>query len=112
MSAQGGQTRRSYAVIWRTGNGPVRPGKLVLTPAGLQLETGTPGGRLSALRIRYEDVASIEKAAPGERIRGRPTTLVRRPEREPLSIATLEGPGSAHELVERLSQALPTGEAV
>jgi hypothetical protein len=111
MSAREEHARRSYAVIWRSGDGPVRPGKLVLAPASLQVETGAPSGRLSALRIRYADVASVEKAAPGERLRGRPTTLVRRREREPLASATLDEPGSAHELMERLTRALPGRDA-
>jgi hypothetical protein len=110
MSARGEQAR-SYAVIWRSGEGPVTPGKLVLAPTGLELETGAPGGRLSALRIRYADVDSVEKAAPGERLRGRPTTLVRRASREPLAIATLDRPGAAHEVAERLSQALASRDA-
>ncbi len=111
MSAQDEEARRSYAVIWRSGDGPIRPGKLVLAPVSLQVEAGTPGGQLSALRIRYADVASVEKATPGERIHGRPTMLVRRREREPLSIAALDGPGSAHELMERLSRALTSRDA-
>jgi hypothetical protein len=100
--------RPSYAVIWRSGTGPVRPGKLVLGPTSFHLETGKPGGRLSAQRIRYADLASVEKATPAERLHGRPTTLVRRQEREPLAISALDGPGSAHELVERLAGALPS----
>ena len=50
-----GDPRASYAVIWRSGDGPVRPGKLVLGPTSFHLETGKPGGRLSAQRIRYAD---------------------------------------------------------
>ncbi|HXV33582.1 MAG TPA: hypothetical protein VD769_06200 [Gaiellaceae bacterium] len=100
--------RTSYAVIWRSGDGPVRPGKLVLGPKSFHLETGKPGGRISAERIRYADLASVEKAPPAERLHGRPTTVVRRTEREPLSISAMDGLGSAHEIVERLARSLPS----
>jgi hypothetical protein len=100
--------RKSYAVIWRSGDGPVRPGKLVLGPTSFHLETGKPGGRLSAQRIRYADLASVDKAVPAERLHGRPTTVVRRTEREPLAISAVDGLGSAHEIVERLARALPS----
>jgi hypothetical protein len=102
---------RSYAVIWRLGDGPVSAGKLVLGTTGLQLETGAPGGRLSAQRIRYADLASVDKATTAERLHGRPTTVVRRKERAPLAISALDGPGSAHELGERLAEALPDRDA-
>ena len=98
-------------MIWRTGNGPVSAGKLVLGTTGFQLETGAPGGRLSAQRIRYADLASVEKATAAERLHGRPTTVVRRRERAPLAICALDGPGSAHELGEQLAGALSGKDA-
>jgi hypothetical protein len=101
--------RRSYAVIWRTGDGPVRPGKLVFGAQGFRLETGAPGGRLTTEGIRYGDLELIEKASQGQRLHGRPTTLVRRSEREPLAIAALDGPGFAHEITERLARAARAG---
>lgn len=97
-------------MIWRTGGGPVSAGKLVLGTAGFQLETGAPG-RMSAQRIRYADLASVEKATTAERLHGRPTTVVRRKERAPLAICALDGPGSAHELGERLAGALSGKDA-
>lgn len=102
---------RSYAVIWRLGEGPVRAGKLVLGAAAFHLETGAPGGRMSVQRIRYDDLGSVEKATTAERLHGRPTTVVRRKERAPLAICALDGPGSAHELGERLAEALPDRSA-
>jgi hypothetical protein len=99
--------RTSYAVIWRNGDGPVRPGKLVLGPKSFHLETGRPGGRLSAQRIRYADLASVEKARPAERLNGRPTTVVRRTARDPLVISAVDGLGSAQEIVERLAREVP-----
>ena len=104
MTSRSDHPRRSYAVIWRSGDGPIRPGKLVLGPASLRLETGSPGGRSSTEGIRYADLASVEKAPSAQRIHGRPTTLVRRREREPVAIAALDGPGTAHEIAERLAR--------
>ena len=95
--------RRSYAVIWRNGDGRVRPGKLVLGASSVQLEAGTPG-RSTTEGIRYDDLASIETAPSAQRLHGRPTTLVRRLGHEPITIAALDGPGCAHEIAERLAR--------
>jgi|Tabmets5t2r1_1033131.scaffolds.fasta_scaffold16338_2 hypothetical protein len=96
--------RRSYAVIWRAGDGPIRPGKLVLGPSSFKLETGVPGGRSTTAGIRYADLASVEIAPSAERLHGRPTTLVRRSKHEPITIAALDSPGSAHEIAEGLAR--------
>jgi hypothetical protein len=109
MTTRSEHLRRSYAVIWRTGNGPISPGKLVIGAMSLRLETGAPGGRSTTEGIRYADLASVEKASSSQRIHGRPTTLVRRREREPVAIAALDGPGSAHEIAERLGWAVQGG---
>ena len=104
MTVRHDQPRRSYAVIWRTGDGPIRPGKLVLEAASFRLETGSPDGRSTTEGIRYADLASVEKASSTQRIRGRPTTLVQRRERETVAIAALDSPGTAHEIAERLAR--------
>lgn len=97
----------SYAVIWREGDGPVRPGKLVVGPESLELETGTPDGRMTAYWVRYADLSSVERALPEQRLRDRPTALLTRPDREPLAVAALEGMGFYQEIVERIAGALP-----
>ena len=106
MTTSSDQPRRSYAVIWRTGDGPVSPGKLVLGVTSFRLETGAPSGRSTTEGIRYADLDSIENASAAQRIHGRPTTLVKRLEREPVAIAALDGPGSAHEIAEQLARAV------
>lgn len=105
MTTQGDDRPPSYAVIWRTGQGPVRPGKLVLEATRLRLETGKPGGRSTIEGILYTDLVSIESAPASERIHGHPTTLVGRTGREPLAIAALDSPGSAHEIAMLLAGA-------
>lgn len=104
MTTRRDEQAGAYAVIWRAGAGPVRPGKLVLGATGLRLETGAPGGRLTTEGIPYADVASLEQAPSAQRLHGRPTILIRRCGRDPLAIATLDSPGSAHELAERLAR--------
>ena len=110
MATQGDRPP-SYAVIWRTGDGPVRPGKLVLEATRLRLETGTPGGRSTVEGILYTDLVSIEGAPAAQRIHGHPTTLVGRAGREPLAIAALDSPGSAHEIAMLLARAAGGTEA-
>ena len=95
---------RSYAVIWRTGDGPIKPGKLMLGTSSFQLETGTPDGRSTTEGIRYADLATIEMAPSAQRLRGLPTTLLTRPRHEPMTIAALDSPGSAHEIAELLAR--------
>jgi hypothetical protein len=111
MTTRRDEQRRRYAVVWRAGDGPVRPGGLVLGTAGLQLETGAPDGRLSAQRLRYADLARVEKAPPSDRLHGRPTTLVHRRNCPPVAIAALDGPGFAHEIAERLVRAVTAASA-
>ena len=97
----------SYAVTWRTQDGAVAAGKLVLDSTALRLESGAPRGRRSALTLRYEDLAAVEMARrPEERILDRPTALVTRAERPLLALAAVDGPGALHELVERLADAI------
>jgi hypothetical protein len=100
-------TRRSYAVTWREGDGPVRAGKLMLGSRGLRLEGGTARGRLSAERIFYNGLSGVATARHSEeRIRGRPTLVLKRSGRPPLAIACVDGLGCLREVAERLGRAL------
>lgn len=98
--------RKSYAVLWQDGDGPVSAGKLVLGPASLRLETGSGAGRASSKVIRYEELTSVANAAPSDRIRSRPTAVIGRSRRDRLSIAAVDGLGSGREIVERLTSRL------
>ena len=98
---------RSYAVVWREGEGPVQAGELVLGPTSLRLETGARRERLSAQSLRYEELVSVGTAPPDQRIRGRPTAVVERHRRDRLAIAAVDGLGAVHEIVERLARLLP-----
>lgn len=98
--------QESYAVLWREGDGSVSAGKLVLGPTSLCLETGTGRSRTSWTILRYAELATVETAAPADRIRSRPTALVKRGGRDRLAIAAVDGMGSVREIVERLTAQL------
>jgi hypothetical protein len=99
--------RRSYAVTWREGDGPVRAGKLELGPRGLQLEGGAARGRLSARRIFYGHLSGVAPARqPSDRIGGHPTLVLKRFEQAPVAITSVDNPGCLHELAQRLRLAI------
>ena len=95
--------RKSYAVLWREGDGAVSAGKLVFCAASLRLETGIGRERASASVLRYADLATVEIAAPAERLRSRPTALLKRTGRDGLAIAAVDRIGSVREIVEQLT---------
>jgi hypothetical protein len=99
--------RKSYAVLWRAGDGPVNAGKLVLGPTSLRLDTGSGSGRASSKVIRYADLTSVAHAVPVDRIRSQPTAVLSRSTRHGLSIAAVDGMGSVREIVERLNACVP-----
>jgi hypothetical protein len=98
--------RRSYAVLWQDGDGPISVGELVLGPTSLRLETGSGAGRASSKVIRYDELRSVANAAPSDRIRSQPTAVIGRRRRDRLSIAAVDGVGSGREIVERLTSRL------
>ena len=98
--------RKSYAVLWQDGDGPVSAGKLVLGPMSLRLETGSGPGRASSKVVRYAQLTSVSNASPAERIRSRATAVLGRSGRDRLSIAAVDGMGSGREIVERLTSRL------
>ena len=98
--------RKSYAVLWRDGDGPISAGKLVLGPTSLRLEAGSSPGRASSKVIRYAELTGVANAAPADRIRSRPTAVVDRSRRDRLSMAAVDGMGSVREIVERLTAQL------
>ena len=98
--------RKSYAVLWQDGDGPISAGKLVLGPTSFRLETGSGAGRASSKVIRYQELTDVANAAPSDRIRSRPTAVIGRSRRDRLSIAAVDGMGSGREIVERLTSQL------
>jgi hypothetical protein len=98
--------QKSYAVLWREGDGPVSAGKLVLGPKSLRLDAGAGRTRSTSRVLRYAELATVGMAALADRIRSRPTAVVERNERDRLTIAVLDGTGSVREIVEQLAAQL------
>ena len=63
-------------------------------------------GRASSKVIRYPDLTDVEKAAPADRIRSRPTAVINRGSGTLVSIAAIDGMGSVREIVDRLRASL------
>jgi hypothetical protein len=91
-----------YAVVWRTGAGPISSGKLELGADDLVLH----GSRESdALRIPLDQLSSAEiRRAAGERINGDKSLVLERHSCERVLVAALGGVGLLGELTELLAR--------
>jgi len=89
---------RSYAVVWSEGE-TLGSGRLEACGDRFELQ-----GRETRLSIAFSDLAgaSISRRA-ADRLRGLPVLLLRRRDREPVRIASLEGPGVLHELAQHVA---------
>jgi hypothetical protein len=94
---------RSYAVIWRDGEGPVHAGKLVLGADSLRLD-GASRSRKVLQAIRYEHLGRGRFASGPERLRSLPTLLVEHGRGLCLALASVEGSGSLQELAALIVQ--------
>ena len=52
-------SEKSYAVLWRDGDGPISAGKLVLGPTSLRLEAGSGAGRVSSKVVLYRSSRAL-----------------------------------------------------
>lgn len=103
-SMEAGDARRSYAVTWRDGEGPVRAGRLELGESALRLEGGDARGRLYATSVRYRDVATVRISREcADRLTERSTLVVGRPDGRPIRIASVQGLGMLTEVLDRLA---------
>jgi hypothetical protein len=99
--------RRSYAVLWREDDGPVRAGKLELGAHSLTLEDGKARRRLSLSSFAYRDLIRIEATrSPRERIKDQPTLILERRGGRAIALAVIEPRVSAHEIAQLLADAL------
>ena len=88
---------QSYAVLWSEASGPVRAGKLELDGEGLSFAGA------AARRVGYEEISDVRMGrALSDRIQGRPSIVVELGPSSRLRIGSLAGPGTLHELAERL----------
>jgi hypothetical protein len=88
---------QSYAVLWSEASGPVRAGKLELDSDGLCFEGA------AARRVGYDEITGVRMGRTlSERIQGRPSILVELGSGSHMRIGSLAGPGTLHELADRL----------
>jgi hypothetical protein len=96
--------KRDYAVVW-SNNGESSSGRLELLGDRFELY-----GRNRRLSVRFEDLTSVAIArGRTDRMLGLPVLALSLRGGPPLRIASLEGAGSLHELVERIER---SGRAV
>ncbi len=103
MSANGVHERANeYAVVWRTGDGPVSSGRLELGADELVLHgSREPGG----FRVPFDELASAEIGrAPGDRINGERSLVLERNSCERVLVAALGGVGLLGEINELLAR--------
>ena len=103
MSTQGvGSRPHQYAVVWRTGDGPISSGKLELGGDGLVLQgSSEPDG----LRIRFDELSSVEIGrGTAERINGDKSLVLERHSCERVLVAALGGVGLLGELTDLLAR--------
>jgi hypothetical protein len=91
--------QRTYGVVWREGASDLATGKLELLASGVRLE-----GRECCRDIPYGGVSSVHVGRrPDERIDGRPSIVLERFGKEPVTIATVAQSSLVGEIAERLA---------
>lgn len=104
--------RLIYAVVWREAGGPRYAGKLELGPTALRLQGTGPEGRLSVVRLLYEDLSAVKVGrGADERIDGRPALVLERRAGGRIDLVSLDGLGIVHELASRVAE-LTAGKAL
>lgn len=87
----------TYAVLWSEASGPVRAGKLELGKEAIRLEGA------AARTIPYAEIDHLRVARGlAERIQGRPSLVLDLVAGSKLRIGSIAGPGTLHELAEKL----------
>ncbi len=93
----------SYAVLWRSGNGPVFAGRLELSRLRLLLVGRSRAGERAAVEVPTEEIARIHIGrGREERIDGRPSLVLELEDAEPLMLTDAIGIGAVRELADRL----------
>ena len=89
----------TYAVVWSERGGPRFAGSLELGSGSAVLSGSAAGGSSSQRRLRLGDLVDVHvERGPS----GAPVVVVAEPGGSRLEIASLEGRGTLHELVEGL----------
>lgn len=95
--------RQTYGIVWRRNGSSVARGRLELEGSALRL-VGTDGRDVVTEEIRYEDLDGVRVGRRAEeRIHGRPSLVLERPGREPVSFTSIAEPGVIGELTDRIT---------
>jgi hypothetical protein len=95
--------RSTYAVVWRTGDGPVARGRLELFPGRLELD-GRAGSSQVTHEIGFDELSGVHVGrSSAERLKGHPTLVLDRVNAKPIMIASVALQGVVAELAVRLS---------
>src|SRR5438552_14877029 len=95
--------KTSYAVKWREAEGPAYVGRLELGPRALRL-VGGGGGRAVERQLGYGELTSLRIGhAADERVDGRRSLVLERPQGAVHLTSTVVEAGVLQELVERIS---------
>jgi len=91
--------QRTYGVVWREGASKRATGKLELLASGVRLE-----GREDSRDIPYADLSGVHVGRrPEERIDGRPSIVLERFGRPPVTITSVAEASLVREIAERLA---------
>src|SRR5690349_16765247 len=95
--------RKSYGVVWKSGDGPLVVGKLGVQPLGFELD-GLLEGEPRREYVGYDELleARVGRGAE-ERISGRPTVVLERRSGATLFVSTVAQPSLVGEIVEGLA---------
>ena len=96
--------KRSYAIIWRRGDGPMYAGRFEFTEDGIRIQGSAPGRQARVYEIPFTE---IRGAAIGrdraDRLRGLATMILGLDRSAQFAIATLDGPGRLAELASAIT---------
>lgn len=95
--------RQTYGIVWRRDGSSVARGRLELEGSALRL-IGTDGREVVTEEIRYADLDGVHVGrGTEERIHGRPSLVLERAGREPISFTSITEPGVIGELTDRIT---------
>jgi hypothetical protein len=102
---------RSYAIVWREGNGGRYTGRLEILAGGLHLEGRSPNGGRRSRQIDFGDLSSVRIGrVESERISGHRTLVLERERDGPLFVLGLSGLGVLHELADLVGAAIESAK--
>ncbi len=91
---------KTYAAVWQRDDAPRRVGKLAVARTALRFEGAQPGVADAGDLVRAGDITAVAiERSPAERLDGLPTIVVRLRGGLTVRVASLDGPGTVHEIV-------------